>query len=103
MKNVIILIMIGWICMLIKNEIERVGIMENIRERIRDYSNRVIELREESNNLYIEYKEKDLEERKESREDYYKELGKIDHRKKRMIDRIERLEERLGELEYIEL
>ena len=34
MKNVIILIMIGWICMLIKNEIERVGIMENIRERI---------------------------------------------------------------------
>ena len=34
MKNVIILIMIGWICMLIKNEIERVGIMGNIRERI---------------------------------------------------------------------
>lgn len=34
MKNAIILIMNGLICMLIKNEIERVGIMENIRERI---------------------------------------------------------------------
>lgn len=34
MKNVIILIIIGLICMLIKNEIERVGIMENIRKRI---------------------------------------------------------------------
>lgn len=34
MKNVIILIMIGLICMLIKNEIERICIMENIRERI---------------------------------------------------------------------
>lgn len=76
--------------------------IENIRERIIDYSNRIIELREESNNLYIEYKNKDLEERKESREDYYKELGKIDHRKKRMVDRINRLEDRLGELEYIE-
>lgn len=34
MKNVIILIIIGLICMLIKNEIERVEIMENIRKRI---------------------------------------------------------------------
>ncbi len=77
-------------------------LIDNIRERIRDYSSRVIELEEKIDILYIEYKEKDIEERKGYREDYYKELGKLDHRKRRMIDRIERLEERLGELEYIE-
>lgn len=76
--------------------------IENLREKIREYSNRVIELEEEIDNLYIEYKEKDIEERKEYRENYYRELGKLDHRKRRMMDRIERLEERLGELEYIE-
>ena len=77
--------------------------IEYIRERLIDYSNRVIELEEDSNNLYIEYKEKDLYSRKESREGYYRELGKISHRKKRLIDKIKRLEDRLGELEYIEL
>lgn len=77
--------------------------IEYIRERIIDYSNRIIELREDSNNLYIEYKEKDLYSRKESREVYYRELGKISHRKKRLIDKIKRLEDKLGELEYIEL
>ena len=76
--------------------------IENIRERLIDYSNRIIELEEDSNNLYIEYKEKDLYSRKESRENYYKELGRISHRKKRLIDKIKRLEDRLGELEFIE-
>ena len=78
-------------------------IIENIRKSIREYSSRVIEWEEEIDNLYIEYKEKDIEERKEYRENYYRELGKLDHRKRRMIDRIERLEDRLGELENIEL
>ena len=78
-------------------------IIENIRENIRNYSNRVIELEEKIDIFYIEYREKDLEERRDSRENYYKELGKLDHRKRRMIDRIERLEDRLGELENIEL
>ena len=77
-------------------------IIENLRKLIIDYSNRVIELEKDSNNLYIEYKEKDLEKRKESREDYYRELGKLNHRRNRIIDRIKRLEERLKELEYIE-
>lgn len=76
--------------------------IENIRERIIDYSNRVIELEEEIDNLYIKYKEKDIEERKEYREEYYRELGKLNHRRYRMIERINRLEERLEELESIE-
>lgn len=76
--------------------------IENIRERIIDYSNRVIELEEEIDNLYIEYKEKGIEEKKESREDYYRELGKKEHRRRRFIERIQDLEERLEELEYIE-
>lgn len=77
-------------------------IIENLRKLIIDYSNRVIELEKDSNNLYIEYKEKDLEKRKESREDYYRELGKLNHRRNRIIDRIKKLEERLKGLEYIE-
>ena len=77
-------------------------IIENIRERIRDYSNRIIELEEKIDILYIEYKEKDLEEREEYREEYYRELGKLNHRRKRIIDNLERLEERLEELEFIE-
>ena len=77
-------------------------IIENIRERIRDYSNRIIELEEKIDIFYIEYKEKDLEERNKSREEYYRELGKLNHRRKRIIDNLERLEERLKELESIE-
>ena len=77
-------------------------IIENIRERIRDYSNRIIELEEKIDIFYIEYKEKDLEERNKSREEYYRELGKLNHRRKRIIDNLERLEERLEELEFIE-
>ena len=77
-------------------------IIENLRKSIIEYSNRIIELRETMDNLYMEYKNKSIEEKKESREDYYKELGKLDHRKRRIRERIERLEERLGELEYIE-
>lgn len=76
--------------------------IENIREIIIDYSNRVIESEEEIDRLYIDYKERDLGERKKYREDYYKELGKLNHRKKRFLDRIHKLEERLKELEYIE-
>lgn len=76
--------------------------IENLRKNIIEYSNRVIELEEDSNNLYIEYKGKDLEERKESREDYYRELGKLNHRRNRIIDKIKRLEERLKDLEFIE-
>lgn len=77
-------------------------LIENLRKSIINYSNRVIELEEEINNLYIEYKEKDIEERKGYREDYYRELGKLNHRRYRMIDRIKRLESRLEELESIE-
>ena len=77
--------------------------IENLREKIRDYSNRVIELEEEIDILYIEYKEKDLEERKEFREDYYRELGKLNHRRKKFLNRIKELEERLEDLEFIEL
>lgn len=77
-------------------------LIENLRKSIIEYSNRLIELRENMDNLYIEYKEKDIEEKKESREEYYKELGKLDHRRRRIIDRINRLEDRLGELESIE-
>ena len=76
--------------------------IENLRKTIIEYSNRVIELEKDSNNLYIEYKEKYLEERKESREDYYRELGKLNHRRYRIIDKIKRLEERLKDLEFIE-
>ena len=77
-------------------------IIENLRKSIIEYSNRIIELRETMDNLYMEYKNKSIEEKKESREDYYRELGKLDHRKRRIRERIERLEERLEELEYIE-
>ena len=77
-------------------------IIENLRKLIIDYSNRVIELEKDSNNLYIEYKGKDLGERKGYRENYYRELGKLNHRKKRLLDRIKRLEERLKDLEFIE-
>ena len=52
--------------------------------------------------LYIEYKEKDFYDRKESREGYYRELGKLNHKKKRFLNRIHRLEERLEDLELIE-
>ena len=76
--------------------------IENLRERIIDYSNRVIELEEEMDGLYIEYKEKDFYDRKESREGYYRELGKLNHKKKRFLNRIHRLEERLEDLEFIE-
>ena len=76
--------------------------IENIRGIIIDYSNRIIESEEEMDRLYIDYKNRNLEERKEYREDYYKELGKLNHSKKRFLDRIHRLEEKLKELEYIE-
>lgn len=77
-------------------------IIENLRKLIIDYSNRVIESEEEIDRLYIDYKERKLEERKEYREEYYKNLGKLNHSKKRFLDRIKRLEEKLKNLEYIE-
>ena len=76
--------------------------IENIREIIIDYSNRVIELEEDMDRLYMDYKERNLDERKEYREDYYKELGRLNHKKKRFLDRIHSLEERLEVLEFIE-
>lgn len=76
--------------------------IENLRERLIISSNRIIELEEDMDRLYMDYKEKDLEERKESREDYYRELGKLNHRKKRFLDKIHRLEEKIKELEFIE-
>ena len=77
-------------------------LIENLRKLIIDYSNRIIESEEEIDRLYIDYKERKLEERKEYREDYYKELGKLNHSKKRFLDRIKRLEEKLKNLESIE-
>ena len=76
--------------------------IENIREIIIDYSNRVIELEEDMDRLYMDYRERNLEERKGYREDYYKELGRLNHKKKRFLDRIHKLEERLEVLEFIE-
>ena len=76
--------------------------IENLRKLIIDYSNRIIESEEEIDRLYIDYKERDLGERKKYREDYYKELGKLIHSKKRFLDRIHRLEEKLKNLESIE-
>lgn len=76
--------------------------IENLRNLIIDYSNRIIESEEEIDRLYIDYKERDLGERKKYREDYYKELGKLIHSKKRFLDRIHRLEEKLKNLESIE-
>ena len=76
--------------------------IENIREIIIDYSNRVIELEEDMDILYMDYRERNLEERKGYREDYYKELGRLNHKKKRFLDRIHKLEERLEVLEFIE-
>lgn len=52
--------------------------------------------------LYKDYREKDLEERKGYRGDYYRELGKLNHKKKRLLERIKKLEERLEDLEFIE-
>ena len=77
-------------------------LIENLRKLIIDYSNRIIESEEEIDRLYIDYKERKLEDRKEYREDYYKELGKLNHSKKRFLDRIKRLEEKLKNLESIE-
>lgn len=76
--------------------------IENIRGIIIDYSNRVIELEEEIDRLYMDYRERNLEERKGYREDYYKELGRLNHKRKRLLDRIKKLEERLEDLEFIE-
>ena len=76
--------------------------IENIRGYIIDYSNRVIELEEDMDILYMDYRERNLEERKGYREDYYKELGRLNHKKKRFLDRIHKLEERLEVLEFIE-
>lgn len=76
--------------------------IENLRKLIIEYSNRIIESEEEIDRLYIDYKERDLEDRKEYREDYYKNLGKVIHSKKRFLDRIHRLEDKLKDLESIE-
>lgn len=76
--------------------------IENIRGIIIDYSNRVIELEEEIDRLYMDYRERNLEERKGYRENYYKELGRLNHKRKRLLDRIKKLEERLEDLEFIE-
>ena len=76
--------------------------IENIREIIIDYSNRVIESEENMDRLYMDYKERNLEERKGYREDYYRALGNLNHKKKRFLDRIHSLEERLEVLEFIE-
>lgn len=76
--------------------------IENLRKLIIEYSNRIIESEEEIDRLYIDYKERDLEERKEYRKDYYRELGKLIHSKKRFLDRIKDLEEKLEDLEFIE-
>ena len=76
--------------------------IENLRKLIIDYSNRIIESEEEIDRLYIDHKERSLEEKREYREEYYKNLGKLIHSKKRFLDRIKRLEERLKDLESIE-
>ena len=52
--------------------------------------------------LYRDYRKKDLEERKGYREDYYRELGRLNHKRKRLLDRIKKLEEKLEDLEFIE-